>query len=66
MDFWLNRTVYLEYVKEVSGIKYKIENYVITRLNTRQKIEYVVIEDLKTPDQRPNRIIIINKFFFLK
>lgn len=45
-DLWLDikslqlyKTVFLEYVKKISGIRYGIENYVIIKPNVRLKIE---------------------------
>lgn len=45
-DIWLDikniqlsRTWDLEYVREITSMKYSIENYVMTKLNTKLKIE---------------------------
>lgn len=44
-DLQLCKTIDLKYIKKILGVRYKIKNYVITRLNTRPKIEYKKLED---------------------
>lgn len=42
-DLQLDKTVGWEYVREVSSIRYGIENYMIIRLNIRSRIELLNI-----------------------